>query len=110
MTATPLEDLLRGCALDWGHVQLFRDADGWQASVCHYRPRRDVHDGVRHADPVDALRAALIEDDRQLRDLARRYAAAPRIDTAREKLADDLLKASGFKADTGAIIEHWELA
>lgn len=76
MTASPLEDLLRASGLTYGHVQLFRDADGWQASVCHYEPRRDVHDGVRFADPVDALRAALIEDDRQARDLERRYEAA----------------------------------
>lgn len=96
MAAPGVEDLLRACALDWGHIQLFRDSQGWQASVCHYRPRRDVHDGVRFADPVDALRAALVEDDRQARDLARRYAAAPRHAEAPRPTPDNLLDELGL--------------
>ena len=91
-TPSDLETLLRTVALDYGHIQLFRDANGWQASVCHYEPRRDVHDGIAIADPVDALRAALIEDDRQARDLERRYAEAPKV------------------GDTASDIEDWELA
>ena len=87
-----LETQLRGCELDWGHIQLFRDANGWQASVCHYAPRRDIHDGRVFADPVDALRAALIEDDRQARDLERRFTEAPKAGV------------------TASDIEDWELA
>jgi hypothetical protein len=71
-----IEALLRDCRMTYGHIQLFRDAAGWQASVYHYEPKRLTHDGVACADPVDALRLALIEDERRSRDLERRYAAA----------------------------------
>lgn len=77
---TTIEQLLRGNTMTYGHIQLFRDEAGWQASVYHYGPEKLLtHDGEAVADPVDALRAALIEDDRRTADLARRYAAAPKI-------------------------------
>ena len=77
---TPLETLLRASALDYGHIQLFRDAGGWQADVCHYRrDPRDAHGGQVFGDPVDALRAALIEDERIGREVARKYEAAARV-------------------------------
>ena len=87
MTAdSPLEELLRASRLDYGHIQLFRDASGWQASVYHYEPKTLTHDGRVSDDPVATLRLALVEDDRRSRDLERRYAAAPKQGAA---VADD---------------------
>lgn len=77
MTAT-LDELLRECRIEYGHIQLFRDADGWQASVYHYEPQRLTYHGKPLEDPVDALRKALLEDERLTRDLERKYAAAPK--------------------------------
>ncbi|MBB5985954.1 hypothetical protein [Sphingobium lignivorans] len=77
-----LETLLRECTLVYGHIQLFRDNGGWQASVCHYPA--DTTEAMRQtdskvfADPVEALRKALLEDARKTRDMERRYASAPR--------------------------------
>lgn len=77
-TDTTLEALLRASTLTYGHVQLFRDDQGWQASVYHYEPKT-LTNGRALDDPVDALRVALVEDDRKTRDLARRYAAAEKV-------------------------------
>lgn len=77
--ATSLETLLRQTALEHGHIQLFRDECGWQADVCHYRrDPRDARGGKNFTDPVDALRAALIEDERIAREVALKYRAAPK--------------------------------
>lgn len=70
-----LETLLRESRLTYGHIQLFHDDQGWQASVYHYEPKRLTHDGKVMSDPVAALRAALLEDERKTRDMERRYAA-----------------------------------
>lgn len=80
---TTLEDLLRGCALERGTIQLTRLPSGWAATIAHHPVGRMVSTAPTgwHADPVDALRAALIEDERQARDLERRYAEAPRAAT-----------------------------
>lgn len=79
-TSTTLESLLRGSRLSHGHIQLFRDASGWQAHICHYhRTPRDAVGGKVFDDPLDALHAVLIEDDRVQRDFERRYAAAPKV-------------------------------
>lgn len=75
MTDDSIEALLRESRLTYGHIQLFRDDQGWQASVYHYEPKRLTHDGKVMDDPVAALRAALLEDERKTRDLERRYAA-----------------------------------
>lgn len=74
-----IETLLRESRLAYGHIQLFKDDQGWQASVYHYEPKRLTHDGKVKGDPVDALRAALLEDERKTRDMERRYAAAPKV-------------------------------
>ena len=72
--AVTLETLLHESSLTYGHIQLFRDEQGWQASVCHYGPeRRDVHDGHVFGDPVEALRKALLEDARLSHDVQRKY-------------------------------------
>ena len=81
-SASPIEDMLRSTSMRYGHIQLFHDDQGWQASVYHYEPKRLTHDGRVMSDPVDALRAALIEDERKTRDLARRYAAAEKVSAA----------------------------
>lgn len=73
--SSSIETMLRSTSMRYGHIQLFRDDQGWQASVYHYEPKRLTHDGRVMSDPVDALRAALIEDERRTRDLERRYAA-----------------------------------
>ena len=96
MSAPTLETLLRGSALAYGHIQLFRDNDGWQASVCHYaaatvdNANRQVDSKV-FADPTEALRKALLEDDRRTRDLERRYAAAPKAATPPADEFEDIL-------------------
>ncbi len=74
------EDLLRASGLQYGHIQLFRDESGWQADVCHYRREpRGASGGRVFGDPVEALRAALIEDERVQRDVARKYAGAAKV-------------------------------
>ena len=79
---SPLETLLRETSLTYGHIQLFRDDSGWQASVCHYEPT--AASGVTinskvSSDPVNALRAALLEDERRGREVAKKYAAAAKV-------------------------------
>lgn len=81
MTDTTLEALLRSSSLTYGHVQLFRDEHGWQASVYHYEPKTLTNGRVLN-DPVDALRVALVEDERKTRDLERRYAVAVKVGDA----------------------------
>lgn len=58
------DDLLRGSPLTWGHIQLFRDKDGWQASVCHYEPRKDLGNDRFFDDPVKALQHILAQDQK----------------------------------------------
>lgn len=82
---SPLETLLRETTLTYGHIQLFRNEEGWQASVCHYSPTAvsgvTINSKVS-SDPVNALRAALLEDERRCRDEARRYGEAVKLGAA----------------------------
>jgi hypothetical protein len=72
-----LEDLLRACPMVCGTIQLYRSPDErWTARVAHDNSYMAWRDGNDHGDPVDALRAALIEDRRLHSDLERRYAQA----------------------------------
>lgn len=75
-----LEALLRDSAMVYGSMQLFRDREGWNATVSHYDAATvgAQHTGrtVTDCDAVTALRVALLEDDRRTRDLSRRYDAA----------------------------------
>lgn len=71
-----VETLLRESALTYGHIQLFRNEDGWQASVCHYGPPPVTRDSKVFGDPVEALRKALLEDARKTADVKRRYERA----------------------------------
>lgn len=87
MSDVPLDELLRATALTNGSISLCRvNGSRWRAVVNH------IQNGAEHPlshmvhpfddwaeDPVDALRVALIEDDRRCRDLARRYEAAPKM-------------------------------
>lgn len=82
-----LEALLRECTLTYGHIQLFRDDAGWQASIWHYGPKQQT-DGKAFADPVEALSKALLEDARITRDLERRYRNAPKADAAIDEFED----------------------
>jgi hypothetical protein len=83
--------------MHYGHIQLFRDDQGWQASVYHYEPKRLTHDGRVIDDPVAALRAALIEDERRSRDLERRYAGSVKLGDAEraQKVRDAVTALSG---------------
>lgn len=69
-----LEALLCECQLRYGHIQLFRNEAGWQASVYHYTPKT-LTDSAVFSDPVQALRVALVDDDRKTRDMERKYQA-----------------------------------
>ena len=73
-----LDALLRDLPITYGHIQLFRDASGWQASVYHYAPKaeKQLTNSKVFDDPVEALRVALIEDERKTRDMERKYARA----------------------------------
>ena len=77
-----LETLLRESSLTYGHIQLFRNEEGWQASVCHYEPTAvsgvTINSKVS-SDPVNALRAALLEDERRGREVVKKYAAAVKV-------------------------------
>ena len=83
-TQTALEELLRNSAVTNGSISLLRLNGGqWRATVCHHNghmvhPFDDWED-----DPVEALRIALVEDERLCRDLARRYRNAPKIGSER---------------------------
>lgn len=74
-----LDSLLRSTALKHGRISLDTMGDGrWTATVSHFDAHMSHPMGVDHGDPVDALRAALIEDERKCRELVRRYHAAPK--------------------------------
>lgn len=76
-----LENLLRRCPVEYGHIQLFRDETGWQASVCHYNPNTITNSRAME-DPVEALCIALADDQSKCRDIAQRYADAPKMGDA----------------------------
>ena len=73
-----LEDLLRASAVTYGRIGLYVANGEWSASVVHFNGPLAWQDGQGHSDPVDALRAALLEEERIMRDAATRYAAAPK--------------------------------
>lgn len=76
---SPLEDLLRATSLRVGRIAIdTMDGENWRASVSHFNGRH-IHQPYPFGDPVEALRAALIEDERQGRDVERRYEAAPKL-------------------------------
>jgi len=62
-----------------GRISLLVYDGEWTCEVAHYSPQVPAHRTDYHGDPVDALRAALIEDDRLRRDLARRYNESPKL-------------------------------
>ena len=84
MSDLPVDELLRATALTNGSISLCRvNGSRWRAVVNHIR-NGEAHplEHMVHPfddwqeDPVDALRVALVEDDRRCRDLQRRYEAA----------------------------------
>lgn len=84
-----LEDLLRATSLRVGRIAIdTMDGVNWRASVSHFNGRH-VHQPHPFGDPVEALRVALIEDERQQRDLVRRYDAAPKLGAAPPAAVDD---------------------
>ncbi len=79
---SPLEELLRGTRLRVGRIAIdTMDGVNWRAGISHFNGP-SVHQPYPHGDPVEALRAALIEDERMYRDDARRYEAAPKLGDA----------------------------
>ena len=75
-----LESLLRASTLRHGRICLFTQDGEWYGAVTHFAGHQTTMGGDKwHGDPVDALRAALVEDDRRSRELSRRYAAAPKV-------------------------------
>ena len=76
---TDLETLLRNTELRHGRICLYTDKGEWFAAVTHFHGHQTHLGGETwHSDPVDALRAALVEDDRKSRDIKRRYTEAPK--------------------------------
>lgn len=94
---TTLEELLRASQVHTGTIALLRiDGGPWRATVSHHNGHMVHPMGDWAADPVDALRSALIEDDRRHRDVVRRYATAPKQVDLEEAIAvaaamDDLI-------------------
>lgn len=91
-----LEDMLRASQLRRGAIQMACVDGSWGVTISHQHAHQVHPNGKWHDDPVEALRVALIEDDRICRDTARRYEAA-------EKLGDqidleDYLDEDGFCA------------
>lgn len=79
-----VEEMLRAHEGAYCSIQLFREVDGqgWQAAVNHYDARKmlPAETVVRSdVDPVVALGKALTEDQRRLKDVARKFAAAPKV-------------------------------
>ncbi len=75
---TTLEELLRCCTVKRGAI-LMSILDGeFGVTITHHQGHQTHPMGKWHSDPVDALTAALIEDERVSRDLSRRYAEAPK--------------------------------
>lgn len=71
-----LETLLRSTALTHGRIQLYVAGGRWNAAVAHFNGPMAFFDGQDHGDPVDALRAALLEDERIGREQADKYRTA----------------------------------
>lgn len=104
MTAS-VETLLRESALTYGHIQLFRNEDGWQASVMHYGPPPVTRDSKVFDDPVEALRKCLLEDARKTADVKRRYDAAPKGCGVATPHQIDLEEAIAAAGDTDDFLE-----
>lgn len=95
-----VEDLLRSHQGDYCSIQLFKELDGsgWSAAVNHYDPSKvsAAETVVRaHIDPVIALGQALVEDERLIKDVVRRYAVAPKAGGAEQQIdIEDLFAAA----------------
>lgn len=103
-TTSTLEHLLRSVDLKRGRIAIDCLPDGsWGAGVFpfdHSQPSYH-HLGNTHGDPVNALRAALLQFERNGRDLKRRYAAAPK--------AGDVKQWDGFANDAAVqVVEEAE--
>lgn len=73
---TSLEEMLRSHHVKRGAI-LMSIVDGeYGVTISHQQGHQTTPMGRWHQDPVAALRAALLEDDRVCRDVARRYAGA----------------------------------
>ena len=82
-----LEALLRSTDMTYGRISLFVMDGTWRASVDHYpHGRSSAFQFDGHSDPVDALRVALLDDERKGREVQRRYADAPKMGTDFEDL------------------------
>ncbi len=114
--ATSLETLLRATELTVGSIWLSRDngSPSWRAVITHGHserdhPRRDADAfyafGAYCGDPADALMSALVENERQGRDLARRYAAADKLGPVLPGSGHDLAldKHAGIDPDFDAL-------
>ena len=89
---TALEDMLRATLLRDGAIQM-NCCDGKWCAVITYRNGRATNHCMGADqwldDPVDALRAVLINEERESRDIVRRYAAATKIGAPAPSLTSD---------------------
>lgn len=76
---TPLEELLRSHRMWRGAIQMACVDGQWGVTVTHHGGHQVHPMGKWHDDPVDALRAALIEDERMQREQVRKYSGAPKL-------------------------------
>lgn len=79
MADSPLEDLLRSHPITDGVIQLSILDGQWMCSISHRQGHMTHNLGRFAADPVDAMRAALIEDERHDRECRRKYAGSVKL-------------------------------
>lgn len=95
---TSLEALLRATSLTHGRIAIYVMNGQWTCDIAHFNGHL-VHQPKHHGDPVTALRAALIEDERRCREQARRYAAAPKAGAYTQAMTEEFSEAQAQIAD-----------
>lgn len=90
---TSLEQMLRAHHVKRGAIQMTIIDGEYGVTISHQQGHQTHPMGRWHQDPVSALRAALLEDDRVCRDLARRYDAAPKVGDGEQIDIEDVLAA-----------------
>jgi hypothetical protein len=102
---TGLEALLRATSLSHGRIAIYVMNGQWSCDIAHINGHL-VHQPKHHGDPVTALRAALIEDERRSRDQVRRYEAAPKAGAYTQEMTDEFSEA---QAQIAAEVEADEM-
>lgn len=87
----PLINLLEETSLSHGRICLYVADGRWTVTISHFNDRLTHPLDQSHHCPVQALRLALIEDERKSRDRARRYTHAEKLGPIITPSEDDLI-------------------